>query len=86
MRRGTDKSGGDDPLTRLRYRVVNTGRAVPVELLDFVGAIERKLEKRAVQSLLPMLPGDVPDTFARADLLERLTGYRPSTPVAERRS
>jgi UDP-glucuronate 4-epimerase len=29
-----------------------------------------------------MQPGDAPDTFASADLLERLTGYRPSTPLA----
>lgn len=65
------------------YRVVNVGGGVPVHLLEFVEAVERKLGKRAVRQLLPMQPGDIRDTFASADLLERLTGYRPSTPVAE---
>lgn len=63
------------------FRVVNVGRGAPVGLLDYVAAIERKLGKKAKQKLLPMQPGDVPVTHARADLLERLTGYRPQTPV-----
>ena len=63
------------------FRVVNVGRGAPVGLLDFVAAIEHKLGKKAKRKLLPMQPGDVPATHARADLLERLTGYRPQTPV-----
>jgi UDP-glucuronate 4-epimerase len=63
------------------YRVVNIGRGAPVGLLEFVEAIETALGKKAKRNLLPMQPGDVPNTFASADLLERLTGYRPPTGV-----
>lgn len=63
------------------WRVVNIGRGQPVPLLDFIAAIEAKLGKTAKRKLLPMQPGDVTDTFANADLLEELTGYRPATPV-----
>lgn len=63
------------------WRVVNIGRGQPVPLLDFIAAIEAKLGKAAKRKLLPMQPGDVTDTFANADLLEELTGYRPATPV-----
>ncbi len=65
------------------FRVVNIGRGKPVPLLDFIAAIEAKLGKSAKRKLLPMQPGDVTDTFASADLLERLTGYRPATSVEE---
>jgi UDP-glucuronate 4-epimerase len=65
------------------FRVVNLGRGAPVELLDFVEAIEAALGRKAKRNLLPMQPGDVPATFASAELLERLTGYRPATILAE---
>jgi UDP-glucuronate 4-epimerase len=65
------------------FRVVNIGRGAPVALLDFVAAIENKVAKKAKRQLLPMQPGDVPVTHARADLLPRLTGFRPQTPVEE---
>lgn len=64
------------------YRVVNIGGGKPVDLLEFIAEIERCLGKPAIRNMLPMQLGDVPDTFANADLLERLTGYRPATPVA----
>jgi UDP-glucuronate 4-epimerase len=63
------------------FRVVNIGRGEPVPLLDFIAAIEKKLGKPAQRKLLPMQQGDVTDTFASADLLEKLTGYRPDTSV-----
>jgi nucleoside-diphosphate-sugar epimerase len=65
------------------FRVVNIGRGAPIALLDFVEAIEAALGRKAERILLPMQPGDVPATFASADLLERLTGYRPATGVGE---
>ncbi len=63
------------------YRLVNIGRGSPVALPDFIEAIEKTLGKKAKRNLLPMQPGDVPATFANADLLERLTGYRPNTSI-----
>jgi UDP-glucuronate 4-epimerase len=65
------------------YRVVNIGRGSPVALPDFIEAIENVLGEKAKRNLLPMQPGDVPATFANSDLLERLTGYRPATNVAD---
>lgn len=65
------------------FRVVNIGAGAPTGLLDFVEAIEHKLGRKAIRNLMPMQPGDVADTFASADLLERLTGYRPATPIAD---
>jgi len=63
------------------WRVVNIGRGHPTPLMDFVAAIEQSLGRIAKLNLLPMQPGDSPTTFASADLLHALTGYRPSTPV-----
>jgi UDP-glucuronate 4-epimerase len=65
------------------FRVVNIGRGAPVNLLDFIAEIERRLGKPAIRNYLPMQKGDVPLTFANCDLLERLTGYRPATSVRE---
>lgn len=65
------------------YRVVNIGGGAPVELTKFIDAIEAKLGKKAIRNLMPMQPGDVRDTFASADLLEKLTGYRPETKIEE---
>lgn len=71
-----------DPLSPAApCRAVNIGRGEPVKLLDFITAIETKLGREAKRNLLPMQPGDVQDTFASADLLEKLTGYRPATPI-----
>jgi UDP-glucuronate 4-epimerase len=65
------------------HRVVNIGGGAPVELTQFIDAIETKLGKKAIRNMMPMQPGDVRDTFASADLLEKLTGYRPSTKIEE---
>ncbi|TSE35349.1 NAD-dependent epimerase/dehydratase family protein [Tepidimonas charontis] len=65
------------------WRVVNIGNSEPVRLLDFVEAIEEALGKPALRNCLPMQTGDVPATWADCTLLQRLTGYRPQTPVRE---
>jgi UDP-glucuronate 4-epimerase len=65
------------------FRAVNIGRGEPVPLFDFIAALEKKIGKPARRTLLPMQPGDVAATFANCDLLEKLTGYRPATPLEE---
>ncbi len=65
------------------WRVVNIGRGEPVKLTVLIDAIERALGRTAVRNLTPMQPGDVPLTFASAELLEALTGYRPETSLDE---
>jgi UDP-glucuronate 4-epimerase len=63
------------------YRTVNIGCGSPVGLLSLIETIERHLGKVAKKNMLPMQTGDVPNTFARADLLEALTGFKPGTTV-----
>lgn len=65
------------------FRIVNIGRGAPVALLDFIDALESALGKKAIRNYLPMQKGDVPVTYADCALLERLTGFRPSTGVGE---
>lgn len=61
------------------FRIVNIGNNDKVRLLDFVTAIEDCLGMKAKRNLMPMQMGDVPATWADAELLDRLTGYRPQT-------
>ncbi|PSL18019.1 NAD-dependent epimerase/dehydratase family protein [Shimia abyssi] len=63
------------------WRVVNIGNGRPEQLMDFVSAIERALGMEAKKNFMDMQPGDVPATWASAELLEALTGERPATPV-----
>lgn len=65
------------------FRLVNIGGGRPEPLMDYIGELERALGITAEKTFLPMQDGDVPHTTASAELLERLTGYRPSTPIAE---
>ena len=65
------------------YRIVNIGNSDKVRLLDFVDAIEEALGQKAIRNYMPMQKGDVPATFANADLLQRLTGYKPQTDVKD---
>jgi UDP-glucuronate 4-epimerase len=64
------------------YRVVNIGAGRPVNLLAFIEEIERAVGKPAIRNYMDMQPGDVPSTFADAALLDRLTNYKPATPVS----
>ncbi len=71
-----------DPATSSApYRVYNIGSHRPVELSRYIELIEDCLGRRAEKKLLPMQPGDVPDTYADVEELIRDTGYAPSTPV-----
>lgn len=65
------------------WRVVNIGNSEPVQLVDFIAAIEAATGRRAVRNLMDMQPGDVPATWADAGLLASLTGYTPATRVPE---
>ena len=63
------------------YRLYNIGNSQPVELMRFIAVLEDVLGRRAQKNLLPMQPGDVPDTYADTTPLERDFGYRPTTPI-----
>ncbi len=63
------------------YRVYNIGNHQPVELLRYIEVLEDCLGRKAERNLLPLQPGDVPDTYADVAALSRDTGYAPSTPI-----
>ena len=65
------------------WRVYNIGNNQPVELMDYIAALEKALGKSAEKQLLPLQAGDVPDTYADvADLVEQFH-YQPATTVEE---
>ncbi len=73
-----------DPATSLApYRIYNIGNNSPVELMRYIEVLEECLGKKAEKNLLPLQPGDVPDTYADVTDLINDTGYRPSTSVEE---
>jgi len=77
---------GDAPdpgTSRAPWRIYNIGNNKPVRLTDYIAAIERALGKKAKMELLPLQPGDVPDTFADVEDLVEEFAYRPSTSVEE---
>jgi UDP-glucuronate 4-epimerase len=73
-----------DPGTSLApWRVYNIGNNNPVELMDYIGALENSLGIKAEKELLPLQPGDVPDTYAEVDNLVDEFGYKPLTDVKQ---
>jgi UDP-glucuronate 4-epimerase len=63
------------------WRVYNIGNQSPVELMDYIEVLENRLGKTAEKELLPLQPGDVPDTYADVEALVQDVGYKPSTPI-----
>ena len=77
---------GDNPDSGSSYapwRIYNIGNNKPVELNDYIAALENALGKKAEKELLPLQPGDVPDTYADVDELVKEFGYKPATMVNE---
>jgi UDP-glucuronate 4-epimerase len=69
-----------DPSTSTApYRVYNIGNHQPVELMTFIGTLEKVLGVKARKNFLPMQPGDVLATYANVDDLKRDVGFEPST-------
>jgi UDP-glucuronate 4-epimerase len=73
----------DPARSRAPYRVFNIGNNRPVQLLDYIAALERCLGKKAKMELLPMQPGDVISTQADVSDLEAAVGFHPDTPIEE---
>ena len=78
-----DIAEGDSLSPVAPWRVVNIGNSKPVQLGDMIAAIEGALGMEAKRNLMPMQLGDVPATWADAELLRTLTGYVPETDIRE---
>ena len=73
-----------EPATSLApYRLYNIGNNAPVELMDFISAIEKGLGIEAKKNMLPLQVGDVPDTYADVQALVDDLDYKPATPLDE---
>ena len=65
------------------WRVVNIGNSQPVQLLDMITAVEDAIGEKAQRNMMPMQAGDVPATWADAELLRSLIGYVPATDIRD---
>ena len=75
---------GDQPdagSSRAPWRIYNIGNNKPVELMDYIAALEDAMGKKAKMNMLPLQPGDVPDTYADVQDLAQEFDYKPATPV-----
>ncbi len=63
------------------YKIYNIGNNNPVELLEFIGVIEKALKREADKEFLDLQPGDVPATYADVDDLTADVGFKPQTPI-----
>jgi len=78
-----DRSDEPDRSATAPWRVYNIGNSQPVPLMDYIGALEEALGKRAKLDLLPMQDGDVYATEADVTALEAQFDYRPRISAAE---
>jgi UDP-glucuronate 4-epimerase len=76
-----DSSAPDPASSFAPFRIYNIGNNQPVQLMRYIEVIEQCLGRKATKNLLPLQPGDVPETFADIDDLVRDVGYRPATPI-----
>ena len=73
-----------DPATsNAPFRVLNIGNSKPVKLSAYIEALEETLGRKAIRNLLPLQPGDVPDTYADVSRLQAAVDYKPATTVRE---
>lgn len=80
---GWDSLNPDPATSKAPFRLHNIGNNQSVELLDYIKALEEKLGKKAELNLLPLQPGDVPDTEANVDDLISEVDFKPATTVRD---
>jgi UDP-glucuronate 4-epimerase len=78
-----DGSNPDAGSSSAPWRIYNIGNNSPIQLLDYIKAIENELALEAEIELLPMQPGDVPDTYADVEDLVREFNYKPSMSIKD---
>ncbi len=78
-----DGANPDTATSKAPYRLYNIGNNNPVELMHYIETLEDCLGMKAEKELLPLQPGDVPDTYANVDDLVNDMGYKPATSVED---
>jgi UDP-glucuronate 4-epimerase len=78
-----DGSNPDPASSKAPWSIYNIGNNKPIELMDYIKALEETLDKKAIINFLPLQPGDVPDTYANTENLKNKFNYKPSTSVIE---
>ena len=78
-----DSMNPDPATSSAPYKIFNIGNNNPVELMDYINALENSLGKIAKKNLLPLQPGDVVDTYADIDDLVEQFDYKPSMAITE---
>ena len=73
----------DSATSQAPYRLYNIGNNQPIELMHYIETLEKCLGRTAEKELLPLQPGDVPDTYANVDDLVRDLGYKPQMTVEQ---
>jgi UDP-glucuronate 4-epimerase len=76
-----DYKNPDPASSPVAYKIYNIGNNAPVNLMEFIEAIEEILGKKAKMNMLPMQPGDVASTYADVSDLVNDFGYKPETPI-----
>jgi len=76
-----DASKPDPGTSNVPYRIYNIGNQQPIELMRYIEVIEECVGKKAEKNMLPLQPGDVPDTYADTEDLVRDVGYKPDTTI-----
>jgi UDP-glucuronate 4-epimerase len=77
-----DGKSPDPSSSKAPWKIYNIGAHNPVNLLTFIETLEQALSKKAIKEMLPLQPGDVPDTYADVSALTRDTGYLPKTDLS----
>ncbi len=80
---GVDESDMTPSNSTAPYKIYNIGNNNPVKLMDFIGAIEKRLGIKAEKNMLPMQAGDVVSTYADVSGLIEDFDYKPDTPIQE---
>jgi len=78
-----DGADPDSGSSQAPWRVYNIGNNNPVELMDYIGALEEALGIEADKELLPLQDGDVPDTYANVEDLVKEFDYKPDMSVKQ---
>ena len=78
-----DSEKPDPGSSNAPWRVYNIGNNKPVELMDYIAALEKALGKKAEKEFLPLQAGDVPETYANVDDLVEEFNYKPNTSIED---